>query len=194
MARKIIAIIGISVWASAVGIGFLWLTDYGTRPGQAAKAPRHLPAASFHYQQKKLPTLLLFSHPQCPCTRATMAELARLITHNQGRVNIHVLFYRPLDKPREWVESDLWQLAIKLPDVAVSTVSELDLLRFGVAASGQTLLYDTEGTLVFSGGITSARGHEGDNAGRSAISTYLHGGQIPLTQTPVFGCSIIDAE
>ena len=123
-----------------------------------------------------------------------MAELARLITHNQGRVNIHVLFYRPLDKPREWVESDLWQLAIKLPDVAVSTVSELDLLRFGVAASGQTLLYDTEGTLVFSGGITSARGHEGDNAGRSAISTYLHGGQIPLTQTPVFGCSIIDAE
>lgn len=194
MTRKLLAIIGITLWTMAVGIGFLWITDYGTRPSQQAQAPLLLPFENINDQQKKLPTLLLFAHPHCPCTRATIAELARLIAHHRGQVNVHVLFYRPLEKPREWAESELWQLAVKLPDVIVSTVNELDLLRFGVFTSGQTLLYDTEETLIFSGGITSARGHEGDNTGRSAISTYLHGGKIPLTQTPVFGCSITDAE
>ncbi|MBS1810117.1 MAG: hypothetical protein JST84_18295 [Acidobacteria bacterium] len=187
-----ITILGIIVWALAVGIGFAYLTDYGTRPNQLAHAPPHLPVDILGMPPNKLPTLLLFAHPHCPCTHATMAELARLIAHNRGQVNVHVLFYRPLEKPREWAEADLWQKAKKLPDVTVSTVSELDLLRFGVSTSGQTLVYDANQKLVFSGGITSARGHEGDNTGRAAITTYLQTGQLTTQQTPVFGCSITE--
>jgi hypothetical protein len=153
-----------------------------------------LPVDILGTPQKKLPTLLLFAHPHCPCTRATLAELARLLAHHRGQANVHVLFYRPLTQPRAWVETALWQQAQKLPDVSVATVSELELLRCGVSTSGQALLYDSTGSLVFSGGITSARGHEGDNAGRSALGTYLATGKIPLAQTPVFGCSIIGAD
>ena len=43
--------------------------------------------------------------------------------------------------------------------------------------SGQTLLYDTKGHLVFSGGITGGRGHEGDNTGRESIEKYLQTGK-----------------
>ena len=41
--------------------------------------------------------------------------------------------------------------------------------RFGAETSGQTLLYDARGALAFSGGITGARGHAGDNAGRASL-------------------------
>ena len=37
--------------------------------------------------------------------------------------------------------------------------------RFGAETSGQTLLYDRDGRLLFSGGTTGSRGHDGDNAG-----------------------------
>lgn len=191
---RIIAVVVFIVWIIAVGTGFLWVVDYSTRPGQSARALSHLPLAISFKQQTKFPTLLVFLHPQCPCSRATLAELARLVAHNRGRVNIQVLFYRPLDQPRAWVESALWQQASQIPDVTVTCVSEMELLRFGVATSGQTLLYDATGTLVFSGGITLGRGHEGDNRGRSSITNYLHTGILPTSQTPVFGCSILATE
>jgi hypothetical protein len=52
------------------------------------------------------------------------------------------------------------------------------------------MLYGSEGNLLFSGGITAARGHEGDNAGRSAIISCLTKSEAERNQTPVFGCSL----
>ncbi len=46
--------------------------------------------------------------------------------------------------------------------------------HFGAATSGQTLLYDERGTLVFSGGITGARAHAGDNVGRQSLVALLN--------------------
>ena len=45
---------------------------------------------------------------------------------------------------------------------------------FGVATSGQVLLYDPNGELRYSGGITRSRGHPGANAGRAAIESLYH--------------------
>jgi hypothetical protein len=44
------------------------------------------------------------------------------------------------------------------------------------------------GSLVFSGGISDARGHEGDNPGRTALMAILTGGHPAAIRTPVFGC------
>ena len=61
--------------------------------------------------------------------------------------------------------------AAEIPGVeVVSDEDDAQSAAFGAAVSGQTLLYDREGRLIFSGGITAARGHAGDNAGRSARS------------------------
>jgi hypothetical protein len=56
--------------------------------------------------------------------------------------------------------------------------------------SGQTFLYDARGTLLFSGGITGARGHAGDNAGRASIVALLNRAGAATTSTNVFGCSL----
>jgi hypothetical protein len=62
--------------------------------------------------------------------------------------------------------------------------------RFGSWTSGQTLLYDRDGQLVYSGGITGARGKPGDNTGRSTVLDILAGAQQTRATTQVFGCSL----
>jgi hypothetical protein len=59
---------------------------------------------------------------------------------------------------------------------------------FGALVSGQTMLYRATGSLWFSGGITAARGHEGDNPGRTALTSMLSGERTDTIRTPVFGC------
>ena len=53
-----------------------------------------------------------------------------------------------------------------------------------------TVLYDIQGRLLFSGGITSARGHEGDSAGLQRISSLLRTGKADRSDAPVYGCSM----
>jgi hypothetical protein len=68
--------------------------------------------------------------------------------------------------------------------------------RFGVATSGHVLLFDRAGRLLFSGGITPARGHEGDSLGRDALIERLAGTRTisgPAT-SPVFGCPLANPE
>ena len=90
-----------------------------------------------------------------------------------------------------WEKTDLWETATGLPDTTVVRDDDgREAIRFGVATSGQTMLYDAEGALLFSGGITGARGHAGDNAGRTALVALLNHLETDRTGTQVFGCSL----
>ena len=62
--------------------------------------------------------------------------------------------------------------------------------HFGVYTSGETLLYDSRGSLIFSGGITGSRGHAGDNAGEQALISLLTRGEARERVTSVFGCPL----
>ena len=98
-------------------------------------------------------------HPQCTCSRASLAELAELLARARPRPRTFVLFIKPAGFADGWEHTDLWQTASGLPDVTVIRDDEgREAARFGAATSGQTFLYDARGTLLFSGGITAARG------------------------------------
>ncbi len=62
--------------------------------------------------------------------------------------------------------------------------------RFGAVTSGQVVFYDGSGLLRFSGGITSARGHAGENPGRTALVSLLNETGPATDRTNVFGCSL----
>jgi hypothetical protein len=62
--------------------------------------------------------------------------------------------------------------------------------RFGSKTSGEVLLYDAYGGLRFQGGITPARGHEGDNLGKSTVASIVRGEPTDVGHSPVFGCVI----
>lgn len=166
------------------------LLDYQARPVDGAPPLRAWPE-----EVSSLPrvpgraTLLFWAHPHCPCTRASLGELAWILSHSPSRPTAHVIFTQPAGLPRSWAKTDLWRAASEIAGVQVSADEGGALARsFRVAASGHVLLYDAWGRLEFSGGITAARGHSGDNVGKSAILSLLRDGRSIRGATPVFGC------
>jgi len=66
-----------TLWGTAVIAGFLALAGYEATPGATSPPPLEWPASTaIPRASNGLATLLLFAHPKCPCTRATLKELA----------------------------------------------------------------------------------------------------------------------
>jgi hypothetical protein len=102
-----------------------------------------------------------------------------------------VLFLRPLVFDPGWEQTDLWRRASALPNVTVFRDDDgAEARRFGVETSGQTLLYDDDGRLAYSGGITGARGHAGANAGEAALVALLTRNKADRREANVFGCQL----
>jgi hypothetical protein len=182
----------VAVWLVIITTGTVALARYK----ETAGAPMH-PAAETWPAGSKLPrdaerfTLVLFAHPMCPCTRATIGELARLQPVIADKTRIEVVFVRPEGTPDEWAKSDLWTRAREIPGVEVLEDREgVEAKRFGAETSGQAALFDASGALVFRGGITPARGHEGDSAGQDRIRAIIAGEDPELRESPVFGCAL----
>ena len=111
----------------------------------------------------------------------------------QGKLEAYVLFTKPAGLSADWEKTDLWRTAAAIPGVTViSDENSAEAKRFGAETSGQTLLFDGTGKLVFSGGLTAARGHFGDNAGVDAIVSLLGGETAMRSTTSVFGCTLCD--
>jgi hypothetical protein len=137
-------------------------------------------------------TLVLFVHPHCPCSRASLHELDDLLAETQNRVSATVVFTIPAGVPVDWVQGDLWNSATSIPGLRViRDQGGGEAHHFDVEGSGHVLLYAPSGKLLFSGGITSSRGHERDNVGRSAIVSFILNGHARVSHTPVFGCSLL---
>ena len=190
---RVLLLAGTILWLLVISIGLWMLWGYENTPGKAAEPPREWPADSKILPARDHATLVMLAHPHCPCTRATIGELASIMAHSQGRLTAYVLFLKPRGFSEEWEKSDLWQSAASIPGVtAVIDDEGAEANRFHAATSGQTVLYDAGGRLLFSGGITASRGHYGDNAGQSAIVSLVNSGAADLTETSVFGCPLFD--
>jgi hypothetical protein len=131
------------------------------------------------------------AHPQCTCTRASLDELAEILAHATTHPTTYVLFLKPAASDASWEQTDLLKRASALPGVRVIRDDDgVEAKRFGVETSGQTLLYDSRGTLQFSGGITGSRGHAGENAGELALVSLLSHNTADLKTSSVFGCPL----
>lgn len=182
-------------WLVLVCAGLGWLLTYENTPGEVA-----LPSAQWPSKSQLLPsaehaTLVMLAHPHCPCTRASIGVLSAIMAHSQGRLTAYVLFLKPEGVSVNWEKTDLWHDAAEIPGVT-PLVDEggREAALFESLTSGQTLLYDQKGRLLFKGGITASRGHSGDNAGRSAIISIVNTGSSEQDTTPVFGCPLLDPQ
>lgn len=190
---KRILLVSTILWLFAISIGLWFLLSYENTPGVSANPPALWPTDSKIQRPTAHATLVMLVHPHCPCTRATIGELAELMAHCQGRLTAYVLFLKPAGFADDWEKTDLWHSAASIPGVNVMVDDDgAEARRFHSATSGQTILYDAAGHLLFSGGITSARGHAGDNDGRSAIVSLVNGGATERVETSVFGCPLFD--
>ncbi len=179
-------------WLAAVSAGMWILLIYAGTPGDSGEPPETWPADSAIPPPTDRPVLLLMAHPRCPCTRATLGELARLMAHCGDRVQAHVLFLRPTGVSADWWKTDLWESANAIPGVDVTADDDgAESRHFHVATSGHVLLYGPDGGLLFSGGITPARGHEGENSGLEAVMHAIESRAPAIDRSLVFGCALI---
>ena len=179
----------VAAWAATMvaGIWFLW--SYASRPGPSGTAGAGWPRESALGLDPLRPTLVMFVHPQCPCSRASLDELDTLLARAAVRPATKAVFVRPAGTEPGWERKGLWASAEAIPGVeAVADSEGAEARRFGVQTSGHVLLFGPDGVRRFSGGITSARGHAGDNQGLSNVLDRLRDGTLPAAATPVFGC------
>lgn len=188
--RLVLVIVGV-VWLGISCGGLVMLAMYANSPGPIPQAPSRWPSDTQIPLSQRRDTLILFAHPHCPCTRASLGELEKIVASYQGSLTPWVVFFKPAGSNDNWEQADLWRTAAAIPGAhVVADTDGIEARRFNATTSGQTLLYSEHGKLLFEGGITLARGHAGDNAGRSAIESCLTSTAPALRRAPVFGCPI----
>ncbi len=181
------------VWIAAVATGFAILLRYSSTPAaEPGGHPARWPAAAQLARDPAQSTLVMFAHPHCPCTRASLAELARLMARFDERLTAYVLVVQPPGTDDAWAAGGLGDSAARIPGVTMlADRGGVEAARFGATTSGLTLLYDAGGRLRFSGGLTASRGHEGQSFGQRRIVSLLTTGAADRPHAPVFGCSLL---
>ncbi|BBM82387.1 hypothetical protein [Candidatus Uabimicrobium amorphum] len=191
------------LWLGAIIASFYFFGVYENTPGKLGIVPKKLLRTPQLGISKKKPTLLVFLHPRCPCSHATIGALEIIISRTANPCEVVVVFYAPKDEKKHWYQTRLFQKAQKISLLLQHKKSKIQLRtyvdreaqqskKFGATISGTVLLYDAADALRFHGGITLSRGHfdSGDNFGVEAIVNILNKKSNKITQTPVFGCSI----
>jgi hypothetical protein len=177
----------VAVWSAAVATGMGLLAAYANQAGKWSPAPAAIERSSNATSSQH--RLYMFLHPRCPCSVASVNELARIMSGCAAQLDATVYFVRPESQPAGWESGTLWNLASSIPGVTVeSDVGGLVAKHFHANTSGEVFVYDRGGKLRFHGGITAARGHAGDNLGESAVISIASEEKSYVERSPVFGC------
>lgn len=188
--------------ACAIVAGSWCLTDYSNRPGLkgniAADFKLEWVDAEWSLEQDfddKKRSLIFFYHPHCPCTRATVRCLERLFTRFVDQPNFVAVAYCPGTKDDSWIESSLTAILRNVGQSQIVIDRDGRYCEcFGVHTSGHAVVYDDAGKLIFSGGVTPGRGHEGHSQAASDLVDKINGLPGEVSHWPVYGCLIIEPE
>jgi hypothetical protein len=177
---RVLWVAGFVLWGVALATGFHKAMGWEFQPGQAA-LPAHI-----HAKPDERPLLIVVLHSQCPCSLATIENLTTLSVDQRHRLRIRFVFTGP-----DMETSPAAKKASSFAEAEKEFLSEAEVVgRYGARTSGQAFLYDVHGHLVFSGGLTEARGVAGRvSDGMSAIVDTL-AGRSCLVSAPVYGCAL----
>lgn len=179
------------IWILGISFGVASLYQFEFTPGTKANLLNHWPKETSLTKSSQQYQLVMFLHPQCPCSRASMNELALLMEKTGERLHASILFIKPELFDEAWAKSDLWYRSEAIPNVIPVVDHEgREASYFGATTSGHVFLYDLDGNLIFNGGITASRGHEGENIGCETILSYVLNGTSECQSTPYFGCPL----
>jgi hypothetical protein len=183
----------LGLWLSLLFWLLFLLTNHKMTPGESPSNTANWPEQSHLVLAPEVPTLLFFAHPQCPCTRASLSSLRIVMSKFAGRVKVYTLFYEPKGAEASWLQTDTVNVARELAGLDVLADQEgAEAKLFDAQTSGQVLLFSTKGELLFQGGITPSRGHNGDNPQLDALLSLLKAEELPekVVKGPVFGCPL----
>jgi hypothetical protein len=193
------------VWIAGLLGGMVGPWKYKLTPGPSTSTVALWPAQSHLPVQPNTPTLVVFAHPQCDCTRATLSELRTLVSRFGSQLLTTIVFLNPTGVAGDWKHSKTWDSAASIPGVRVLADEDgREASLFGAATSGHVVLYSGKGRLLFSGGITPARGHvggspqmdslvqrlESETAGQSTQALATQPPDSTIVPGAVYGCPL----
>lgn len=188
---KVLIILAVLAWFLIAVLGLGYLAHYSNVDGGQGNVRMQWPKSVAYLFEPNKHNLLLFVHPRCSCSMATLRELEKLLP-SLGDASVKVAFYRAPDEDDGWIQSRNFDFARGLANVETIIDPSGQLAEiFGANTSGHALLYTPKKSLVFSGGITPERGHEGDSEGGRMIRDFMALHQTATYPfSKVFGCAL----
>lgn len=205
--KNLLRLVLVAIWSVLVfGCFFLVIPGIGKDPSLPSVGTMQWPASSEIPRYSDSGHLVVFVHPYCPCTRATLKNLDELEASDQLTITIVQLrterlqtYHSPISSIASLVEKNGWN---HFMDTEGSEAK-----RFNALTSGECWLFDSDGVLRFVGGITASRGHAGGNQGLETLKTLIlqmnnEAADVPnlvdrmqklnhpLAQHPTFGCPL----
>ncbi len=179
----ILCLLGV-LWAVGVAVGVGWNWRYAAGPTAPGAPAAFWPEHSRIARAPGAPAILMFAHPECPCSRASLAELERVLARAPAGASATVVFMGSS-------ASGLVERARAIEGLAIHHDHDgSETARFGAASSGHVLGYDAEGRLQFTGGVTPSRGHEGATEARAVLLALLRNEPGEGAELPVYGCGL----
>src|SRR4051812_15090084 len=80
----------LGLWVAGLAIGFRAIVVYELKAGPAANAPTRWTADGMLPFDGTHSNLVMFAQPKCPCTRASIAQLAVIMTQSRGKLHATV--------------------------------------------------------------------------------------------------------
>lgn len=186
-----VVVLGSALWLAATGGVLLRSAARDAAPGEVGAAPDRWPATTRLPRRAGVATVVLALHPACPCSRASLDELEGVLARAATPLTALILVVRPagLEAPAEEAAAVARVRAIP-GAVAVVDEGGVEARRLGARTSGHVLVFDGEGRLTYTGGITAGRGLRGDGPARQAVAAALGSASASTPSCPVYGCPL----
>lgn len=169
------------LWLVGLSLGARAIYHFSTDRGTTGATPERWPRTSALRPAATGATAVVFLHPDCPCSRASVHEL-------ESAMRMLPLGARVIAVFEGMGDGALWA-AVGTSSIERVLDDGTENARFGARTSGYAVVYDARGALAFRGGITASRGHVGDNMGRQKFAAALQGISHG-DHHPVFGCAL----
>jgi hypothetical protein len=129
--------------------------------------------------------LVVVLDTECPSSIPTIDNIVQLPESTRDHLRLRLILTGPNVKT-----APLTAKCTAIPNVDIQNIPEKDVVAlYGASKSGEAFLYDSNGRLVFSGGLTSGLGCPGRSDGICAIEAAA-AGQQTITTAPVYGMNL----
>src|SRR5205814_2100324 len=134
----ILNIAGCVISLVAIGTALVFVSGFETFGGSPSQPGTDWPKDASIALDRTRPTLLMFAHPRCPCTRASLEELKTVLSSCRGKVVANVFFLSPSRTPSVWTLTESWREATTIPGLTVRYDTDGCLSGlFGAETSGE---------------------------------------------------------